>query len=256
MIEIFFFRHNGYLKTSNQNQFSPVFAPLLIVKTFFMKPLKKIHAMILVGGLLFGFQHVSAQNIGNNNDSYRTIFGNNTSNGAYGSFSMGYTRIGDYHGFLSGYKGAWITGHSLAIGVAGNAFVTELDAAIFPYSDYSVLAGGYGGLLVEPIIFGMKPVHFSFPVILGAGAVFFDTGYYNDYNSHPTNIEPYFVVEPGLEIEMNICRFFRIGVGGSYRFTTDVDLQYTNFLGLEQQILSSNDMCNFNTYISFKFGKF
>lgn len=220
-----------------------------------MKPLKKIQLFTLAC-LLISTQQIMAQKTDNEYDSYQTLFGNNVSNGAYGSFLMGYTKIGDYNAFLTGYKGAWIAGHSIAIGMAGNAFVADLNSNVVPENDYNVLAGGYGGLLVEPIIFPMKPVHLSFPIIIGAGAVFFDTGYYNDYNSHPTNFEPYFVVEPGLEIEMNICRFLRIGVGGAYRFTTDVDLKYTNSTGLEQTVLSGNEMSNFNTYISFKFGKF
>lgn len=219
---------------------------------FLKKPFKK--ALLFMGIMSITFLS-NAQNYDQQNE-YQTLFGNNMSNGGYGSFSLGFTQVGKYQAFYSGIKGAWVIGHGFALGIAGNAFATELNADIIPENEYNIVGGGYGGLLLEPIIWGNKPVHFSIPIIIGAGAVAFETGYYDQNYMNPYDFDQYFVLEPGLEVELNITRFFRIGVGGSYRFTTDVDLTYTNTSQIEQQILSGNDLNKFNTYISFKFGRF
>jgi hypothetical protein len=56
----------------------------------------------------------------------------------------------------------------------------------------------------------------------------------------------FFVVEPGLEVEVNITRFFKIGIGASYRLVRESDLS----------TVSDNDLSGFSGGLSLKFGKF
>lgn len=56
----------------------------------------------------------------------------------------------------------------------------------------------------------------------------------------------FFVVEPGLEVEINVTRFFKIGVGASYRFVRESDLT----------LVSNDDLSGFSGGFSLKFGKF
>ncbi|MFA6404119.1 MAG: hypothetical protein WCX31_21210 [Salinivirgaceae bacterium] len=186
---------------------------------------------------------------------YQTLFGNNITHGGYGGLSIGYTKIGTNDALYSGFKGAWIVGHGIGIGIAGNGMVTELAADLFPNQEYSFISAGYGGLLLEPILFGLKPVHISMPIIIGTGAVVFDSGNYNEMSNSDVFWRQFFVVEPALEIEMNVTRFFRLAVGGSYRFTSDTDMVVT-VLNEPYTVVGKNDLNTYNVYLSFKFGKF
>ena len=124
---------------------------------------------------------------------------------------------------------------------------------------HSSLAGGYGGLLIEPILAGTSPVHLSFPVLIGAGGVTL-TDFYNldDWQSPFSNYEydydAFFVVEPGVELELNVTRFFRLAAAVSYRYTSEIEL-----LGFEDLIngpVAPNALRGFNYGLTFKFGKF
>ena len=46
------------------------------------------------------------------------------------------------------------------------------------------LAGGYGGIFIEPILGGTKPVHVSFPVLFGVGGVTLIENYGYNYWEH------------------------------------------------------------------------
>ena len=49
--------------------------------------------------------------------------------------------------------------------------------------------------------------------------------------------QAFFVVEPGVELEVSVLKSLRIGAGGSYLYTTELDLPNTspnllrNFMG-------------------------
>jgi hypothetical protein len=186
------------------------------------------------------------------NNEVQTIFAGDNSVGFYGGFSLGYTQIDGKSALISGGRGAVILNHSLALGFAGYGFVNGLedfDSYNYDAPEYS-LAGGYGGLLIEPIAGGLKPVHFSFPVVIGIGGVALVENYgwdYWDYHyPESTEHDIFFVFEPGVELEFNVARFFRTAAAVTYRFTSDVELS-----GMNQDVLKG-----LNFKLAFKFGKF
>ncbi|HEX2617976.1 MAG TPA: hypothetical protein VHL57_10570, partial [Flavobacteriales bacterium] len=90
---------------------------------------------------------------------------------------------------------------------------------------------GYGGLLIEPIIGHRNAVHVSLPIIIGAGGCGYET-----YTPVPQDFDPlnwsddaqaFFVIEPGIDLEVNLVRMVRIAVGASYRYTSDITLPNT-----------------------------
>jgi hypothetical protein len=199
--------------------------------------------------------------------------GEKMANGGYGSFSIGYTQIDNKDAILLGGRVAWIANHRFALGLAGRGFFNNLstnryyDSNYDPNSDpdYS-LSGGYGGIFFEPIVVWSKPVHVSFPILVGAGGVAavpadwesysYGSGYYP--NNYYYNVDAYFVFEPGVDLEFNITKFFRIALGGSYRYTSDIYLTHKYYDdGVEQTVqIPKNALRNFNVDISFKFGWF
>ncbi len=164
-----------------------------------------------------------------NSNEVRTLFGQNAGNGGYIGFTMGYSIIADRNAMVLGGRGAYIMGHSLGLGLGGYAFINE------PIYDgfsnlYFNLAGGYGGFLIEPIIFGKWPVHLSFPVLFGAGAVAW-TSYSDDFFERWDTYDPlledasaFLVLEPAAELEFNLVRWMRLSFYTSYRYTTRLDL--------------------------------
>lgn len=187
------------------------------------------------------------------NDEIKTLFSGQKSNGAYGAITFGYSQIDGQDAFISGARGAYIIDRSFAIGLGGYGFVNNLDYHTYINNnrlDY-YLAGGYGGIFVEPIVGGSEPVHLSFPVLFGVGAVALIEDYGFDYwdNHHSINDldnDVFFVIEPAVELEVNMARFFRAAAFVSYRYTSNLELFETN----------SDVLRGFNFGLTFKFGKF
>jgi hypothetical protein len=185
----------------------------------------------------------------------KTIFGNKErTSGGYGALSFGYTQIDGKDAFLAGIKGGWLVDHSFTLGFVGYGFINDVSSPPPGGQFQTHLGGGYGGLLLEPIFFPKFPVHFTIPLIIGAGGI----SYFEDYEYSQGNPIPpesydgtidsdaFFVFEPGLELELNVTEIFRLAVGGSYRYTSNVVL-----IDHEGNILR-----NFNGYLTLKFGKF
>ena len=93
------------------------------------------------------------------------------------------------------------------------------------------------------------PGHVSLPVLIGVGGVAFtSTDPNNDWEEDyfVEDSEAFLLIEPGVELEMNVTRFFRFSIGGYYRYTTELDLLNTK----------SDVLNGFSFGVNFKFGKF
>ena len=193
--------------------------------------------------------------------SIKTLFGSNDGrieHGGWGGFTLGYTKVAGKDAFLSGGRGGWLIDHHFTLGLAGYGFFTDMDynsQAQPTIDDYS-LGGGYGGLLLEPIIFPFKPVHVSFPVLIGGGGAFvIDEMTYHGYEEYGS-YGSYFVLEPGIDIEFNIVRFFRVALNVGYRYTSDLSLDYYSSPGTMEFSVPADAIRGFNAGITMKFGKF
>ncbi len=201
-------------------------------------------------------------------DEMRTLFKKSPdkkmSNGGYGSFSIGYTQIDSKDALQLGGRAAWIANHKFALGIAGYGFFNSLEKTNVPNDDSDFfLTGGYGGLFFEPIVLPNNPVHVSFPVILGVGGITAiqsnDWQDYNDNNNYYRDSDVFLVAEPGVDVEFNIIKFFRISVGATYRFTNGIDLQYKYLdSDYEEQVINidKNALNSFTFNLGFKFGWF
>jgi hypothetical protein len=120
----------------------------------------------------------SKVNADHDQQEFKTLFGGNngkTSHGGWGGFTLAYTKAGGKDAFLSGGRGGWLIDHHFTLGLAGYGFYTDMnfnDPYQQPTIDNYSLGGGYGGLLIEPIFFPFKPVHFSVPILIGGGGAF------------------------------------------------------------------------------------
>jgi hypothetical protein len=212
--------------------------------------------VLAISVFAFSILYINAQE-NDSADGFKTLLGANVTHGGYGAFSVGYTKIGNYNSFTGGMKGVWIINHSIGIGIAGNGFITEkLDGFILD-ENYSFITGGYGGFLIEPIFYAKKPVHFSVPIIIGGGAVTYITEMHMNNNGYyyPDIFDEFFVFEPGIELELNMVKFFRVALGLSYRLTSEIDLS-TGIDGENIKLLDKKAMNQLVIKLAFKFGKF
>ncbi len=227
---------------------------------------------IIIALVLFGFGSLQAQTDSletaeaqpeQSRNEIQTLFSDRdgkTSHGFVGVMTFGYSEIDGNDAMISGGRAGWIINHGFVVGMHGYGFVNNINKEGTPgIGDYS-LAGGYGGLFIEPIIAPMFPVHVNFPLQIGVGGISVTEGYAWD---EPDNDGYYdtgllLVAEPGVELEFNMVRFIRLSVGATYRFTNDVSLNYKYYDGSDYQTLRvPADALNGFTYnISVKFGWF
>ena len=226
--------------------------------------------MLFAISALQGFSQESELNEKNSlnreaqDQSIRTLFGNDngkTSHGGWGGFTVGYTRIADQDALLTGGRGGWLINHRFTIGGGGYGFVSSFnhDGNIQPtLADYS-LGGGYGGLLLEPIIAPFEPVHISVPILIGGGSAFVmdDMYYHGSYHGYDYGWDGgFFILETGIDIELNIAKFFRLALNAGYRYTSDLSLDYYTSDGNYVFTVPSNALRGFNFGMTMKFGKF
>ena len=207
--------------------------------------MKKLTLLIFLG---LGFLLASAQEY-HDNDQISTIFSKNRRNGGYGALSFSYTKIDNKDAFLMGARGSWIIDHSFAIGLGGCGFINDVNYHVWLNNDLdNNLAGGYGGLYLEPILAPRLPVHISFPVLLGVGGISNvpDHRNWDDWVFDDSKSDVYLVFEPSVELEFNMTRHMRLAGTIGYRFTSDIDIENT-----DPEILKGT-----NIGLIFKFGKF
>ncbi len=175
----------------------------------------------------------SAQDYGDQH--IETLFDNDgpVAHGGYGALTLKYGKILDQDAWFTGIRGGWLIDHRFTLGIAGAGLVSRVVNDDWLPEDPSPdlearLLTGYGGLLLEPIIFYRAPFHISAPVVFGAGGATYglqDGSFWSDPDiNFEDDAVAFFVFEPGLEIEINALRFMRINVGASYFYTSDVRL--------------------------------
>ena len=103
---------------------------------------------------------------------------------------------------------------------------------------------------MEPILLPRFPIHISLPVVVGVGGIAYTTSTsYTDWFEPSYYVEDatsFLIVEPGVELEINVVKFFRVAVGAYYRYTSNITL-----------IDTPEDVLNgYSAAITLKFGKF
>lgn len=203
----------------------------------------------------------------NTREEYNTIFGNgDLSHGGYGAFTFGYSRINNKDAIYFGGRGGWIINHVFTMGIAGTGYFNDPNEISQDVS--TNLVGGHGGIFFEPIILPKFPVHLSIPIFMGVGGMTYlehyddpnkndyfrdyDNEFEDDYNTEAIDADSYFILEPGIELEFNLIRYFRISLFASRAFTSNINLD--ELAG--DKPISKDALEDFKFGATFKFGVF
>lgn len=167
----------------------------------------------------------------------QTLFGYGTRISGFGGPFMSFTMVNNEFAHMMGGGGGVLLG-DFFLGGYGEGLTNYIE----DIEGGDKIEFGHGGFWTGYSFFGVKPLHPTFSLQVGWGNISlqdpegWDT-YYND------NI---FVVNPTIELEMNFTKFFRLSIGGHYRFVTGVDAS----------ILTNQDMSGPGVFLGFKFGWF
>ncbi len=156
-----------------------------------------------------------------NNQQQNTLFGSIPPKGGFIAFSAKPAYVNDQAAYMSGLQAAVVMGRKVNLGFAAYGLLTDVRSGQFTEegTEYFVEMG-YGGFLIEPVLGSHRMVHLTAPVILGGGISTlasrrpWDMGSNYDY----TDPEFFFIAEPGVNAELNLFRFMRLGAGVGYRF--------------------------------------
>ena len=180
--------------------------------------------------------------------------GGKMSHGGYFALTTHYSRIMGQDAFSAGVRFGYMMNHVFTLGFAGSGFVNDIPFSNILPSEKVYLQGGYGGLLLEPVVGARFPVHVTFPVMIGGGAVLYNKeGFYEDIGENyaheeweEVDTDIFFVVEPGVNLEFNVAKFFRCGLEAKYRYAN----------GRHLVTSPGNMLTGWSGGLTLKFGKF
>ena len=148
----------------------------------------------------------------------------NTVHGVYLGLGFHYGTVDKADTYASSFKIAYVANQQFEIGFVGVGFYSDLNRLGLNTNERD-LAGVYGGLHLEPILFGKSKVNLSFPILIGGGAVVLLDDDIDDVVIDDDDWEPVFVVEPGINILYNINRYIQLEAGVKYRISSKVDFK-------------------------------
>src|SRR5690606_36102754 len=151
----------------------------------------------------------------------------NVVHGVYAGFTTYFGEINSKNTYIMGFKLAYVANRKLEVGFAGGGLYSRNYLSEF-VNEISDLIGGYGGIHIEPILFGKSKVSLGFPLFLGFGGAGFAK---DDYRKGNQNGDPqfedwdsFFLVEPGVNLLYNLSRYVQLEAGVRYRISTKLEL--------------------------------
>jgi hypothetical protein len=180
-----------------------------------------------------------------------TLLSGGLESGGYGAPVVKFTSFKGEFAVMAGGYGGWLINHSFLLGGGGYGLATQHHLAnasgsgIFP--DNGRIEFGYGGGVLEYIFSPKSVVHSTISLLIGGGAVSVGQQW-EDYTSwmHGYQADGVFVLEPSLNIELNVTTFFRVNAGGSYRYVS----------GVSTAGLTNADLSGASINLALKFGAF
>ena len=173
----------------------------------------------------------------------KTLIGDLTEveHGGFGGPVVRFTQINGEIGVLTGGRGGWIIDHRFVLGGGGFGLANRIDIQVPDATGATTeakLEMGYGGGMVEVIITSDELIHFSVECLVGAGGL--------TSPDYPGEDDAFFALEPGANLILNITKFFRFGLGASYRYIA----------GASYKGIDSSDLSGPSAVVTFKFGSF
>lgn len=187
----------------------------------------------------------------------QTLFRQDTlrSSGGYGAITNKFTKINGHYANLTGVYGGWYVNHHFTLGLSAASLTNNLRVP----EEYSAVPGSnlsyqyvQFGLFTEYVVASSRMVHLNVQLMSGTGFTTqyrrYDWDFHEDRHDfddiYDTNW--FVVVEPGLNVEINLLKWMRLSTGVSYRTA----------LGSDGIGIKDKDISGGSIDVGLKFGKF
>lgn len=185
-----------------------------------------------------------------------TLVGSVQSSGGYGAPTVALTTLNGETAAMVGGQGGWVLHRQFVLGgaVRGIAPRPNVDLQNRSQGDpeSAQLQLGYVGVLLEYIGAPSNLLHYGAEVVIGGGTVELvdNPGFRAGASVSDESFDRSgaFAAEVGARAELNVTRFFRIGLSGGYRLVSGADL--------EKADVSDGDLSAPYGQLSLRFGSF
>ncbi len=206
----------------------------------------KISGIII--GLCFWSVSVVAQNADDDQYQAKTLLSKYQEIRGFGALDIKLTDLASKQAMVVGAYGGVIVNKQVMLGLGGYGFATNGD--VRRGGEDVAIEGGYGGMMLGFIIAPREVVHLSIPVFIGAGTFHAIDERFDRFNNFSRDIilesSSFAVIEPGLQLELNVTRNVRLNFGASYRLIQGSNLRD----------ISDEDLSDFTGNVTLKIGKF
>lgn len=187
-----------------------------------------------------------------------TLFGSDIESGWYGGPFLKTGPVNGSLGLFVGGEGGWIINHQFVLGAKGYILTNPVDIDGLQNIDVGF---GCGGIFCGYVVASDDLLHFGIENLVGLGGVYNDVKDYAQY--HPPmeyTGDACLVVEPGINLLLNVTKNFRLGAGVTYRYVNgiayDPGAPYRMLNGSDYENISDADVSGMTAQLIFKFGEF
>jgi hypothetical protein len=196
-------------------------------------------ALVVLSLTLLTLHNVSAEEA-------QVVFDDTIEHGGYVGIAFKLTTIDEEVAYMMGLRASWIIDHFVSLGVAAYGHFQgvlldverDYDPEVEEVETDQRTSVAYGGFDLGVVLFSDWLVHLTLQSLFGGGHIWFSD---IDLSSI------FAVIEPSAYIELNVTTWFRICLGGGYRFALGV----SGIEGLDDEKLSG-----ITGEIIFKVGEF
>jgi hypothetical protein len=219
----------------------------------FTKPHVMNKLLVIIAFMIFAAPAFSQTE--KDSDHIQTLFreGAIRSSGGYAAISNKMTSLDGQFANMVEMYGGWYINHRLLLGIGGNAVTNDIvvpdQFKVDPTVDLSYMYSQFG-LVTEYVIGSNRTVHLVANAMTGAGFTLqYQRNLYHEnrnYRNIGLDENWFFVVEPGVQLEINLFKWMRFSPGYSYRF-----VHGSSAAGLRDSDLSGSSL-----NLTLKFGRF
>ncbi len=188
-----------------------------------------------------------------------TLLSGKIAHGGFGGPVVKGTYMDEEYELLVGGRMGYIIDHKFVIGLAGYGMVTNHVVREHAIPDSTIqLYMGYGGLDLEYRFNPKDLINFSVTTLIGAGGASlmykdpnddWDDDDDEDEDRH-IDSDAFFVLEPGVNVMVNVAKYFKCGIGASYRYINGVEFD-TKLVDVKDE-----DLSGFSIMLNFEGGFF
>ena len=217
--------------------------------------MKKTLCLLILIGFLAGIYSLSAQE---ESDTVRVLLPGDIVFSGFGAPFVEFSSLNGQFAVFAGAGGALMINRTIFIGAYFQGLTTihhMEELATVVNIEKPRVSFEHGGIWMGYVIMPKKAIHGGISLKLGWGEIDLegdelDDGVDADYDF----TDRIFNIQPQVEVEFNMTKWFRINAGVGYRFVTGIDATYLDDQGNRTYFYSNNDFDSFIGTVTLIFG--